>query len=97
MEMKMKLLEKLDKAIDDVIELSKPFGSLTDSVTSLASAIEKLASNLAIIAHNQAIHHQMIQQMWGVHQVLVKQMHDRAGDMAMPSPSKKKDDKIKPN
>lgn len=70
--------------IDKLIEASKPMQALAGSVKELASAVERVASNLAIIAHNQQVHHQMINQLWGVQRAVFKKLSEASLDLSLP-------------
>ena len=88
-------MKLLDKAWDKMIEVSKPVQALSEGLKSCAEGLERLASTLSIIAHNQAIHHSMIIQMWSTHQIILKKLNENSLDMSMPDG--KKEEKAKPN
>lgn len=90
-------MKLLDKAFDKAVEMTKPVQALADGLKTCAESIEKLASNLAIVAHNQFVHHQMIMQMWNVQQAIYKKLSESSLDTKMPEI--KSDDKAakKPN
>lgn len=77
-------MKLLDKAINKAVLLSKPVQELADHVKSLAVNVEKLASHLAIIAHNQVVHHYMIQQMNAVQQIIYKKLSENSLDTSLP-------------
>lgn len=97
------------KLLDKAIEATKPVKELFSTLKDLVANVEKLANELAIITHNQHVHHHMISQMWNVQQALFKKMTEGGPDMSLPdidSPKSKKDepnkgpaksDKNKPN
>lgn len=91
------VMKLLDKAFDKAIEMSKPVTALAEGLKACATGLEKLAMNLAIVAHNQAVHHQMIQQMWSVHQVIMKKLNENSLDTSMPGLSQSDKSKAKPN
>ena len=94
----MKLLEGV---IVKAVEASKLVKDLIKSVADLAAATETLAKNLAITAHNQHVHHQMIGQMYMLQQGILKKMSENAVSLALPEPGKGskdgKKDADKPN
>ena len=63
------VMKLLDKAWDKAIEMSKPVQALVDGLKACAEGLEKVASTVAIMAHNQAVHHSMIMQMWSTNQI----------------------------
>lgn len=86
------------KLLNRIIENSPQVVQLVKAVATCASALEKLAVNMAIIAHNQSVHHQMIGQMWAVHEAIVKRASQSGIDMSIPGIDKADDpDKDKPN
>jgi hypothetical protein len=74
----------LKEAKDRAIEISKPFRDLAASVKSLAESVHSFGNNLAILAHNQAVHHQMIQQVWANQTNLLRRLGESATDTNMP-------------
>lgn len=90
------VMKLLDKAFDKAVAATKPVKAIAEGLTACATALEKMASNLAAIAHNQAVHHHMITQMWGVHQVILKKLNDNSLDTSMPGLKDDKE-KSKPN
>lgn len=91
------VMKLLDKAFDKAVEMTKPVQALAEGVKACAAVLEKLAVNLAVVAQNQAVHHQMIVQMWKVHQVVLQKINESSLDTSMPDPSKDDKSKIKPN
>lgn len=87
--------EDVMKLFDKAIEFSAPVKALADSLKACAEGLEKVAMTLAVVAHNQAAHHQMIAQMWSTHQAIVKKMNENAMDASMPELGDK--EKAKPN
>lgn len=94
----MKLLEGV---IVKAVEASKLVKDIIKSVADLAASSETLAKNLAVMAHNQHVHHQMIGQMYMVQQTILKRMSENAVSLALPEPNKGgkdgKKDADKPN
>lgn len=86
----------LDKAFDKAVAATKPMKVLAEGLKSCVESLEKIATNVAALAHNQAVHHHMITQMWTVHQAMMKKMNDSALDTSMPSLKDDKE-KAKPN
>lgn len=87
----------LDKALDRAVELRQPVIDLGDSVKLLADQVKKLAVNVAILAHNQGVHHQMILALANNSDVIMSKLQENALDVQMPdidSPKVKPDDKI---
>ena len=78
------LLKLLDRGFDRAVELTKPVQQLADGLKAVADGLGKLTLHVGIIAHNQAVHHQMIQQMWGVQQLIFKKLHENSLDTSMP-------------
>jgi hypothetical protein len=77
-------MKLLDKAFDKAVEMTKPVQQLADGLKACAEQMKNLAQNLAIIAHNQAVHHHMIGQMWNVQQAIFKKLHENSLNMSMP-------------
>ncbi len=95
LEAKMKLLEGV---IVKAVETSRLMKDVIKSVADLATGAETLAKNLAIMAHNQHVHHQMIGQMYVIQQGILKKMHENAVNLALPVPGRDgKKDVDKPN
>lgn len=91
-------MKLFDKAFDRVVELSKPVQTLAGGLKACAEGLEKLALNLAIVAQNQAIHHEMIEKMWAVNQIIMKKINTTGLDTSMPDPtSQNKTGEKKPN
>jgi len=59
----MKLLETLLSGREPVKGLIVTVRDLAASVADLAANVETLAMHLAMVAHNQAVHHSMIEQL----------------------------------
>jgi hypothetical protein len=78
------LVKLLDRGFDRAVELTKPVQDLASGVKAVADNLAKLALHVSIIAHNQAVHHHMIQQMWGVQQLIFKKLHENSLDTSMP-------------
>lgn len=78
----MKLLEGV---IVKAVEASKVVKDLTNSVSELATATETLAKNVAVLAHNQHVHHQMIGRLWVTQQAMLKKMSEGAVSLALPT------------
>lgn len=87
------------KLFDKAIKLSEPVKELAVGVMAVAEQLKNLASTVAIIAHNQAVHHQMIIKMWSTQQAIYKKMLENSLDTQMPDIEGKtaKADKPKPN
>ena len=93
-------MKLLDKAFDKAVAMTKPVQDLAAGLKSCAEGLEKLAMNLAVVAHNQAVHHQMIMQMWNVNQLILRKLNEHALDTSLPEvkpTDTKKDGKDKPN
>jgi hypothetical protein len=85
------------KFFDKAVEMTKPVKSLADGLKTCAETIERIASNLAIVAYNQAVHYQLIMQMWDIQQEIYKKLNEYSFDVKMPDiKASSKDDK-KPN
>lgn len=74
----------VDRIFDKAIEATKPVQALAAGLRACAEQLQKIGQTVAVIAHNQAVHHHMIQQMWGVQQHIFRKLHDNALDMSMP-------------
>ena len=102
-------MKLLDEAFDKAVALTKPVQDLANGLKSLAEQTEKLAMHLAVIAHNQAVHHHVINQIWQLQQHIFAKLSEGGMDMKMPEIDKpkvekgadgkpvKKDSKDKPN
>ncbi len=80
----MKLFEELDKLVDKVIVASKPIQQLAAAVGTVAVTLEKLAADVAVIAHNQDVHQHVIRQIWNIQQQIFAQLADRTVNVKMP-------------
>lgn len=78
------LIKLLDRGFDRAVELTKPVQDLADGLHALADGLAKLTVHVGIIAHNQMVHHSMIQQMWGVQQAIFRKLNANALDTSMP-------------
>lgn len=90
------------KLLDQALERAKPVQALADGLKACAVGLERLASTLTIVAHNQAVHHQMIIQMWSFYQLFIKKINEENVNIKLPDlkPSdvpQKHIDKKKPN
>lgn len=90
------MMKLLDRAFDKAVEMTTPVKALAEGLKACAAGIEKVASTLAIVAHNQSLHHKMIIQMWETHELILKRAKDSALDTSMPGLSDDKS-KTKPN
>lgn len=87
----------LDRVIEKAVSLSPDIVRLVGTLESLADSVEKIASNLLIVAQNQAVHHQMIMQMWHVHQSVMNKLHDNSIEKMPPIDGKESKKADKPN
>ena len=78
------MLKLLKKITSKVIELTEPIQELTVALKGVAHELRELGNHVNIIAHNQAVHHQMIMQMWGVHKTMLRKITENSLDMQMP-------------
>jgi len=90
----MKLLENVWTR---VVDASPRVTQLVKTVEVCVTSIEKLAVNVAIIARNQMVHHQMISQMWALHEEIAKRAAQSGIDLSVPDIDKVDPDKDKPN
>lgn len=94
-------MKLLDSVVTKAIEASALVKGLIKSVDELTAATEMLAKNLAITAHNQHVHHQMIGKMWAMQQAILKKMSENSVNLALPEPNSAgqggKKDADKPN
>jgi len=86
-------MKLLDRAFDKAVELSKPVKDLTEGLHACAEQMKNLVLSLSVVAQNQAVHHQMIQQMWHIQQVIFKKLSENGLDTSMPEIGKSKEDK----
>ena len=78
------VMKLLDKALDRAVEMTKPVMALAEGLKACAIQMELLAQNLAVVAHNQAVHRQMIIQMWEVQQAIFRRLKGNSLDASMP-------------
>ena len=74
----------IDKMFDKAIEATKPVQHLADGLKAVAEQLAALGKTVAIIAHNQAVHHHIIQQMYGVQQHIFHKLGEHSLNMEMP-------------
>jgi len=81
------------KFFDRAVELTKPVQALADNVRTWVEQVKSLTETISIIAHNQAVHHNMIMQMWTMQQTIVDKLSSNNLDINMPDIEGKKDTK----
>ena|SRR5579875_1808222 len=74
----------VDRIFDKAVEATRPIQALAKGLATCAEQMRNIAQTVAVIAHNQAVHHHMIQQMWGVQQHIFKKLSEHSMDMSMP-------------
>lgn len=72
------------KLLDRAIEATRPVHEIAKGLKLCATAIEKLATHIAVLAHNQAVHQQVIQKIWDVQQSIFAKLNEGSLDMQMP-------------
>ena len=78
-------MKLFDKAFDKMVAASKPVQDLADAVRVLAEKTNELAQHVAALSHNQAVHNNLIAQMWNVQQAIYTKLQASALDTKMPS------------
>lgn len=79
-------MKLLDGMIGKAVEASQRMKDMAEFVSELAGAVERLAKNLAVLAHHQNVHHQMIGRMWANQQAIIAKMGENAVSLALPKP-----------
>lgn len=74
----------VDRIFDKAVEMTKPVKALALGLQACADQMKNIATAVAVLAHNQAVHHHMIQQMWGVQQHIFKKLSEHSMNMDMP-------------
>lgn len=74
----------MDRIFDKAVEMTKPVKALAQGVQACAEQMRNIAHAVAILAHNQAVHHHMIGQMWQVQQQIFKKLSEHSMNMEMP-------------
>lgn len=74
----------VDKIFDRAVEMTKPVKALATGLHACAEQMKNIAHAVAVLAHNQNLHHHMIQQMWGVQQHIFKKLGEHSMNMEMP-------------
>jgi hypothetical protein len=77
-------LSMIDRIFDRAVEASKPIQALAVGLRACAEQLQRMGETVALIAHNQAVHHQMIKQMWGIQQHIFRKLQDNSLDVSMP-------------
>jgi len=78
------------KILDKVLEMSVPVMTLAEAIKQVAISVGTLTQSIAMLAHNQEVHHQMIMQLAAV----VTKMNGKSADVgSMPSVNSVKDNK----
>jgi len=74
----------VDRIFDRAVEAARPIQALAGGLKACAEQLAKIGQSVAIIAHNQAVHHHVIQQMWSVQQQIFHKLNERSLDTSMP-------------
>jgi len=74
----------LERVLDKAIEATKPIQELAGGLKACAVELTRLGQAVAVLAHNQAVHHHIIQQMYSFQQHFFKKMSEHSMDMSMP-------------
>lgn len=74
----------VDRIFDKAVEMTKPVRVLAQGVQACAEQMRNIAHAVAILAHNQQIHHNMIGQMWQVQQQIFRKLSEHSMNMEMP-------------
>jgi hypothetical protein len=83
----------VDRIFNRAVEATKPIQQLANGLKACSVELGKIGQTVAILAYNQAVHHQMIQQMLSVQHQIFRKLGDHSLDMSMPDiDAPKKDD-----
>lgn len=74
----------VDHIFNRAVEAAKPIQDLANGLKACATELVRIGQTVAVLVHNQAVHHNMIQQLWYVQQQVFQKLSDRSLDMSMP-------------
>ena len=74
----------IDHVFDKAVEATRPIKELAFGVKAIADGLQRLAAAVSVLAHNQAVHHNVIQQMYGVQQFIYKKLTENSMDVSLP-------------
>jgi hypothetical protein len=80
----------IDRIFDKAVEATRPIKDLAEGLKAVAEQLVNLGQAVAVIAHNQAVHHHIIQQMYGMQMHIHKKLTEHSMDMSMPDIDKPK-------
>ena len=74
----------IDRLFDKAVEATRPIQALADGLKACALQLQNLGQMVAVLAHNQAVHHRVISQMYEMQMFIKQKLTEHSMDMSMP-------------
>jgi len=74
----------IDRVFDKAVEATRTVKMLALGLHACAEQLGHVAEAVAVLAHNQRVHHGVMQQMWQMQQVIFKKLNENSMNMEMP-------------